>query len=78
MQHSLRTNLERRTGKDRRRILSLHRLFYKGPERRMALNDQRTIEERREGWVRINRWSSVNLDDLKISKFLHKKESKIL
>ncbi len=27
-------------------------------------------EERRDGWVRISKWSSVNLHDLKISKYL--------
>jgi len=30
---------ERRTGKDRRKIFNLHRFFYKGPERRKALQD---------------------------------------
>ena len=62
---------ERRNGKDRRKIFKLHRFFYKGPERRKDLQDRRSQEERRDGWVRISRWSSVNLDDLKISKFLH-------
>jgi hypothetical protein len=28
-------------------------------------------EERRDGWVRINKWSSAKLHDLKISKYLH-------
>ncbi len=62
--------LERRSGKDRRRVFSLHRFFYKGLERR-AIQDRRSQEERRDGWVRINKWSSVNLHDLKISKYLH-------
>jgi hypothetical protein len=61
---------ERRNGKDRRKIFKLHRFFYKGPERRKALEDRRSLEERRDGWVRINKWSSANLPDLKISKFL--------
>ncbi len=61
--------LERRSGKERRRVFSLHRFFYKGRERR-AIQDRRSHEERRDGWVRINRWSSVNLHDLKISKYL--------
>ena len=61
---------ERRSGKNRRRTLSLHRFFYKGPERR-SLQDQRLQEERRTGWVRINKWSSVDLNTLKIAKFLH-------
>ncbi|MGD2038486.1 MAG: hypothetical protein PVH28_11415 [Desulfobacterales bacterium] len=61
---------ERRTGKDRRKILNLHLFFYNGPERRKALKDRRSKKERRDGWVRTNKWSSVNLHDLKISKYL--------
>jgi hypothetical protein len=61
---------ERCTGKDRRRDFSLHRFFYNGSERRKALKDQSSQEERRDGWVRINKWSSANLHDLKISKYL--------
>jgi hypothetical protein len=61
---------ERRTGKDRRRIFGLHRYFYKGFEKRKALQDRRSPEERRDGWVKIDKWSSVNLHNLKISKYL--------
>ena len=61
---------ERRNGKDRRNIFKLHRFFYKGPERRKTREDRRSQEERRDGWVRISKWSSANLPDLKISKFL--------
>ena len=71
MSQALRIIPERRTGKDRRRIFSLHRFFHRGPERRKASQDRRSHEERRDVWVRISRWSSVNLHDLKISKFLH-------
>lgn len=71
MSQVLRIIPERRTGKDRRRIFSLHRFFHRGSERRKASQDRRFHEERRDGWVRISRWSSVNLHDLKISKFLH-------
>ena len=61
---------ERRSGQDRRKIFSLHRFFYKGPERRKALHDRRSQDERRDGWVRISKWSSAKLHDLKISKYL--------
>jgi hypothetical protein len=44
---------EKRTGKDRRRVFSLHRFFYNGPERRKALKDRRSQEERQDGWVTI-------------------------
>jgi hypothetical protein len=71
MPQPLRIIPERRSGKDRRRIFSLHRFFYKGLERREALHDRRLQEERRDGWVRISKWSSVNLYDLKISRYLH-------
>ena len=70
MQLNKRAFLERRSGKDRRRIFSLHRYFYRGTERR-DLNDRRVNQERRDGWVRISKWSSVNLHDLKIAKYMH-------
>ena len=70
MQLSKRAFLERRSGKDRRRIFSLHRYLYRGTERR-DLNDRRVNEERRDGWVRISKWSSANLHDLKIAKYVH-------
>ena len=71
MSQVLRIIPERRTGNDRRRIFSLHRFFYKGSERRKAIHDRRMHEERRDGWIRISKWSSVKLHDLKISKYLH-------
>jgi len=65
-----RTSSERRSVNDRRRIFSPHRFFYKGPEKRV-LQDRRSQEERRDGWVRISKWSSVNMRDLKIAKYVH-------
>lgn len=70
MPEVFRKSPERRTGKDRRKILNLHRFFYNGPERRNALQDRRSRQERRDGWIRTNKWSSVYLYDLKISKYL--------
>ena len=64
-----RSNADRRSGKDRRRLLNLNRFFYKGLERR-RLKERRSKLERRDGWVMISKWSSVFLWDLKISKFL--------
>jgi hypothetical protein len=60
---------DRRTGKNRRRLFSLHRFHYKGPERRVH-KDRRSRLERRVGYVRIDKWSSVNMQDLKIAKYL--------
>jgi hypothetical protein len=49
MPQVLRIIPERRSGKDRRRVFSLHRYFYRGSERRETLNDRRLQEERRDG-----------------------------
>jgi len=61
--------LERRSGKERRRRMQIQRFFFKGLERRRA-NDRRENEERRRGWIRVSKWSSAPLADLKIGKFL--------
>ena len=62
---------ERRSGKDRRRVFSFRRFHYKGRERRAALiKDRRSQLERRDGWVRIDKWSSVKMRDLKLAKYL--------
>ena len=64
-----RSIVDRRSGKDRRRIFNYGHFFF-GREARKNLLKQRSQAERRVGWVRINRWSSVYLSDLKIAKFL--------
>ena len=64
-----RESSERRSGKDRRKIINLHRLFYRGPEKRDH-GERRLQSERREGWVRINKWSSVEIQRLKIAKYI--------
>ena len=63
------SNIERRSGKDRRRIFN-HGHFRFGRAARKNLLEQRSQAERRAGWVRVNKWSSVYLSDLKIAKFL--------
>jgi hypothetical protein len=62
--------IERRTGKDRRRRFGIIRAVYSGPNRRRR--ERRATEERRVGWVRISKWSSALLKDLKIAKYLLK------
>ena len=62
--------IERRAGRDRRRRLLLNRRRYTGSDRRHR--DRRNPEERRAGWVRISKWSSAPLKDLKIARFLLK------
>jgi hypothetical protein len=66
---------DRRSGKDRRRKINLSRFTLKGPKEpdRRSPGERRDGLERRSGWVKIGRWASVQLDRLKISKFLIQK-----
>lgn len=61
--------VDRRSGKDRRRVYNLSRIVYGGVERRNG-TERRSKAERRAGWVRVSKWSSVFLRDLKIARFL--------
>ena len=61
--------IERRSGKDRRRIFNHGHFFFGRVPRKNPL-EQRSQAERRAGWIRVNKWSSVYLSDLKIAKFL--------
>ena len=65
-----RNSSDSRSGKDRRRSISLQKVLYNGPEKRVAIKDRRSQPERRSDWVRITKWSSVHLQDLKISRYL--------
>ena len=68
--HTLtRSHSDRRSGRERRKSLSLHHFRYKGSERRAA-KERRSQLERRNGWVRISKWSSVKMRNLKIAKYL--------
>jgi hypothetical protein len=60
---------DRRSGKDRRKSFSLRRFLYKGPERRVQ-HDRRSLLERRDGYIKIDKWSSVKVRDLKLAKYL--------
>lgn len=71
MREIRRATLERRCCKDRRRIFSLQRFFYKEPERRKTIYDRRSQEERRDGWVRVSKWSSVEMQSLKIARYIN-------
>jgi hypothetical protein len=64
---------DRRSGKDRRKRINLSRFRLKGAERepeRRSRQERRSKTERRSGWVRIGKWTSACLDNLKIAKFL--------
>ena len=60
---------DRRSGKDRRRFFNFHRIRFKGSERR-SIKFRRSQIERRDGWVRIDKWSSAKIKDLKIARYL--------
>ena len=64
-----RSSIDRRSGNDRRKFPILKKLFTADPKRRID-SDRRKAPERRDGWVRTTKWSSMNLLELKISKFL--------
>jgi hypothetical protein len=61
--------VERRSGKDRRKIFMHNHFFFRRSDKK-NLTERRLQEERRDGWVRINKWASVYLWDLKIARFL--------
>lgn len=60
---------DRRSGIDRRRAFFLKRFLKRENERRSKA-ERRSKKEGRQGWVKIDKWSSVRLDGLKIAKFL--------
>jgi hypothetical protein len=64
-----RSRKDRRSGKERRKVISLKHFRFKIKNRR-RLQDRRKTPERREGWVRLSKWSSINLSQLKIAKYL--------
>ncbi len=73
MTESDRSTIDRRSGKDRRRKLNFARFTYKGVDRqkeRRTSGERRSKIERRQGWVRVSKWTSVCLEKLKIAKFL--------
>ena len=56
--------LDRRSEFDRRNVYDLDYFQTDGKERR-KLNNRRSTSERRAGWLRINKWLSVNIQDLR-------------
>ena len=64
------SNFDRRFGKDRRSSFKF-RLFLNNKIENRRRKERRAKYELRHGWVRIDKWSSVLLDGLKIKKFLH-------
>ncbi|KJS28843.1 MAG: hypothetical protein VR64_22715 [Desulfatitalea sp. BRH_c12] len=69
METQRRSMHDRRSGEERRKFSALKQLFRRNPDSRNPVNRRKT-SERRNGWVRFTKWSSVYLKDLKIAKFL--------
>jgi hypothetical protein len=57
-EHRNRTLLDRRGDRDRRQAYSLDYFLNGGKERR-TYGERRVSEERRIGWIRVSKWSSV-------------------
>lgn len=60
---------DRRCGKDRRKLQMFKQLFSHDPHHR-SLQPRRLIPERRTGWVRSTRWSSIDLSRFNLSRYL--------
>jgi hypothetical protein len=71
MQKNQRAFIERRTGKDRRRRFSIKGRFFRKHDRRRS-QERRSNTEHRKNWIRVSKWSSAPLKNLKISKYLLK------
>lgn len=54
-----RTGMDRRSGEDRRDAYDLDYFLQGGKERRHWV-ERRWRKEMRKGWIRINKWSSVD------------------
>ena len=58
-----RTNVDRRSGCDRRESHDIGYFVVGGVERRKKPKDRRELPERRDGWVRVTQWSSLYVGD---------------
>lgn len=56
------TSVDRRRIDGRRRVYSLDYFAKGGVERRKTTDRRKQLIDRRKGWVRVSRWSSVFVD----------------
>lgn len=63
------SNSDRRSGKERRKFYHIRGLLSGGVNKRCE-EERRSKFDARQGWVRVDKWSSVRLEELKIAKFL--------
>lgn len=64
-----RAAIDRCSTVDRRVVYDLDYFQKGGIERRKGKN-RRSHQERRNDWIRISKWTSMNIRDLKIEEFL--------
>ena len=60
MERKYRSGIDRRSGDDRRTAYDMNYFLRGGRERRQWV-DRRWRKEMRKGWIRIGKWSSVDL-----------------
>lgn len=65
------SDIDRRSGADRRKAHKLAYFLDGGIERR-NFKERRSSKERREGWVRVSEWCSVRLDSLQAGRTLRR------
>jgi len=65
-----RSPIDRRSGKHRRKAYRRLAFLLKGEVERRSVKERRSEHEKRKDWVRVDKWSSVFLENLMISKFL--------
>ena len=61
------SDMDRRSGVDRRKAHKLDYFLNGGVERR-SFKERRSVKERREGWVRVSEWTSLRLESLQVGK----------
>jgi hypothetical protein len=57
-----RSEVDRRSGEDRRQAYDLEHFLKGGEERRMRFRDRRRLPELRRGWMRISLWHSQKVE----------------
>jgi hypothetical protein len=75
MTERIRSSIDRRSGTDRRKAYRLG-FFLKGGVEKRTGKERRSNDERRKGWVRVGKWSGVQLSSLKIGKFFKERVAK--
>ena len=61
------SDMDRRSGLDRRKAHKLEYFLNGGLERR-SFKERRSIKERRDGWVRVSEWTSLRFESLQAGK----------